>query len=162
MYTDISPELLAVIEPVAQAHGLEIVDAFTKRGQGRSQVKIIVDTPRGDGKVTLDACARFSREIGAGLDVCDAVPGSYLLEVSSPGLDRVLGRAVDFERAVGNRVALELREALDGRRKFRGELVDFAGGEAHLRHDDLDVRIPFAQIARAKTLYEFESPGAKR
>ena len=160
MYKDISPEVLAVIEPVASAHGLEIVDALVKRGQGRSQVRIILDTPGGDGKVTVDRCARVSREIGHALDGFDAVPGSYLLEVSSPGVDRVLGRPIDFERAVGRKVALETRLALDGRRRFRGELLAFRDDHAHVRTEQEDFHIPFKEITRARSFYPF--PAAKR
>lgn len=163
MYKDISPQILAVIEPVAQAHGLEIVDALVERGQGKSQVRIVVDTPSGDGRVTVDECARVSREVGHALDAFDAVPGSYVLEVCSPGVDRVLGRPVDFERAVGRKVALETREAVDGRRRFRGELVGFAGEQALLRaQDDQEYRIPFALISRAKSFYPFDAPAGKR
>ena len=162
MYKDISKKLLAVIEPVAKAHGLEIVDARLARGQGRSQLRIIVDTPEGDGKVDVDACARVSREVGHGLDAADLVAGAYLLEVSSPGIDRVLGRVVDFERCVGRRVSLETREALDGRRRFKGELVAFSGDCAHVRHEAGDVQIPFDLIAKAKAFHPSASPGMKR
>jgi ribosome maturation factor RimP len=162
MYHDISPELLAVIEPVARGHGLEIVDAFVKRGQGRGQVRVIVDTPEGDGRVNVDACAAVSREIGHGLDAVDAVPGAYMLEVSSPGIDRVLGRPVDFERCVGRQVSLETRTPLDGRRRFRGELVAFARDEVTVRQDERQIAIPFEQIARAKALFPADAPGARR
>ncbi len=162
MYKDISSNMLDMIEPVAEAHGLEIVDATVKRGQGRCQVRIIVDTPSGNGKVTVDQCAGVSREISHGLDANDAIPGSYLLEVCSPGVDRVLARALDFERAVGSKVALETHEARDGRRRFRGQLVAFDEDHAHVRSEQLDVRIPLAAIARAKAFYPFDSPGVKR
>ena len=104
MYKDISPEILAVIEPVAKAHGLEVVDASIKPGQGRAQVRIFLDTPVGDGRVGVEDCAKVSREISHGLDALDAVPGASMIEDSSPGIDRVLGRAIDFERAIGQRV----------------------------------------------------------
>ena len=162
MYKDISPKILATIEPVAAAHGLEIVDALVERGQGRGQVRIVVDTPAGDGRVTIDACARVSREVGHALDALDAVPGAYLLEVCSPGVDRVLGRPVDFQRAVGRKVALETREALLGRRRFRGELVAFAEDQALLRSEQQEYRIPFALISRAKSFYPFDAPTGKR
>jgi len=162
MYKDISPDLLGLIEPLARDHGIEIVDALVRRGQGRSQMRIVVDTPEGDGKVTLDACARFSRELGHMLDAQGTIPGAYLLEVTSPGVDRVLGRAIDFERAVGCRVALETHEMLSGRRRFRGKLVAFREGRAHVSRDSEDYQIPLELIARAKAFYPFEPPGKKR
>ena len=161
MYKDISPEMLSLIEPVAEAHGLEIVDVSVKRGPG-SQVRIVVDTPAGDGRVTIDACAAVSREVGHGLDAGELLPGAYLLEVCSPGIDRVLGRTIDFERAVGRRVALETRESLSGRRRFRGELLSFRGEQACLRADEQEFQIPFAAIAKAKAFHPQDSPGAKR
>ena len=161
MYNDISKELLAVIEPVAEAHGLEIVDARLGLGQGRSQLRIIVDTPEGDGKVDVDVIARVSREVGHGLDAGDVVPGRYLLEVSSPGIDRVLGRAVDFERCVGRRVSLETREALEGRRRFKGELVAFAGDCTRVRQETGDVEIPLDLISKAKAFHPSVTIGMK-
>ena len=68
----------------------------------------------------------MSREIDTQLDVADAIERSYRLEVSSPGLDRVLAREVDFTRACGSEVAIETRRPIEGRRRFRGRLDDFA------------------------------------
>ena len=162
MYKDISPDLLGQIEPLARDHGIEIVDAVVGRGHGRNQVRIVVDTPQGDGKVTVDACARFSRELGHALDATGLVAGETRLEVTSPGVDRVLGRAIDFERAVGCRVALETREAISGQRRFRGELVAFREGRVHLRRDSEDQQISLELIARAKAFYPFDPLGRKR
>jgi len=100
--------------------------------------------------------------VGHALDALDAVSGAYLLEVCSPGVDRVLGRPVDFERAVGRKVALETREALLGRRRFRGELLAFVEDQALLRADQQEYSIPFALIRRAKSFYPFDSPAGKR
>lgn len=161
MYHEISTDMLALIEPVAQAHGVEIVDATVKRGRGRSQVRVVVDTPAGDGRVTVDTCARVSREIGHGLDALDLVAGSYTLEVCSPGVDRVLARPIDFERAVGQKVAVETREPLAGRRRFRGELLTFASNVACLRQEQDEFRIPLELIARAQAFHPVEA-GAKR
>ncbi len=103
MYQSIPHDLLEVIEPIVLDHGLEVVDAAPPVGGKSRRLQVIVDTPEGDGRVTLDECATVSREIGHALDATDLMPGSYVLEVSSPGIDRVLGRAKDFERAVGRR-----------------------------------------------------------
>ena len=162
MYKDISTDLLAVIEPVAMAHGLEIVDARLARGQGRSQLRIVVDTPEGDGKVDVDVCARVSREVGHGLEAADLGSGAYLLEVSSPGIDRVLGRAVDFERCVGRRVSLETHEPVAGRRRFKGELLAFSDYCAHVRQPAGDVQIPLDLIAKAKAFHPTPTLGMKR
>jgi ribosome maturation factor RimP len=162
MYHDISEDLLRVIEPVVRGHGLEIVDASVRQGPGRKRVQIVVDTPEGDGRVDIAGCASLSREIGHGLDVEDLIGGSYTLEVCSPGVDRALGRQKDFERVVGREVSIQTREVLDGRRRFRGQLLCFGEDEAHLQVDSRTFRIPFEQIAEAKAFYPFEAKGAKR
>jgi ribosome maturation factor RimP len=158
MYRDISPELLTVIEPVARAHGFEIVDATVKRAPGRTQVQVVLDTPEGDGRVTLGDCAAVSREVGSGLDAADLFEDAYTLEVCSPGVDRALGREVDFERVVGREVALELREQIAGRRRFRGRLLAFESGKAHLEIESEPVCVPFSGIANARAFYPFDSP----
>ncbi len=159
MYRDISPELLRLVEPIVAAHGLELVDATLR---GRSHLRVVLDTPQGDGSVKLDDCAAVSRELGPALDVADLVPGPYTLEVSSPGVDRVLAREIDFERAVGRCVALETRAPLQGRRRFKGELTAFDASGASLRTDGGELRIPFERIARAKSLYPSETASQGR
>jgi len=82
------------------------------------------------GGVTHEDCANVSRELGTILDVEDAVPGgTYLLEVSSPGLDRKLWRPADFERFTSSRVKLMTREPVNGNRHFEGRLERFGGGK---------------------------------
>ena len=157
MYKDIPADLRRVVEPVVQAHGLELVDAGIGRGPARSLVRIVVDTPVGDGRVLVDDCAAISREVGHGLDVSALIPAAYTLEVCSPGVDRTLGREIDFTRAVGRRVAIETRAALDGRRRFKGELVAFDGAVATVRGEGRDFAIPFASIDRAKAFFPFGS-----
>jgi ribosome maturation factor RimP len=158
MYKDIPDEFRRVVEPVVQAHGLELVDAGIGRGPTRSLVRVVVDTPVGDGRVLLDECAAISREVGHGLDVSDLLPGAYTLEVCSPGVDRTLGREVDFTRVIGRRVAIETRSALEGRRRFRGELLAFEGGIATVQSEGRVFAIPFAAIDRAQAFFPFESP----
>ncbi len=158
MYRDIPEKLLRLVEPVVRAHGLELVDAALGRGPTRSLLRVVVDTPLGDGRVKLDECAAVSRELGHGLDVEELIPGAYTLEVTSPGVDRTLAREIDFERAIGRKVALETRAPLDGRRRFKGELVAFDGSAATLRCDTTDVRIDFAAIERAKAFHPFDTP----
>ena len=158
MYRDIPEKLLRVVEPVVRAHGLELVDAALGRGPTRSLLRVVVDTPSGDGRVKVDECAAVSRELGHGLDVSELIAGAYTLEVSSPGIDRTLAREVDFARAVGRKVALETRDPIDGRRRFKGELVAFDGVTATVRCDGRDHLIPFSAIERAKAFHLFDTP----
>ncbi|MEE9280387.1 MAG: ribosome maturation factor RimP [Myxococcota bacterium] len=157
MYRDIPPDLLRVVEPVVCAHGLELVDASVKQGRAGPRVLIVLDTASGDGRVLVDQCAVVSREVGHGLDAADLVRGSYTLEVTSPGVDRTLGREVDFERVVGREVRVETREPLGGRKRFKGELLAFERGEARVRTETGDFGIPFTEIVRAQAFYPQES-----
>jgi ribosome maturation factor RimP len=155
VYRDIPEELKALIEPLVEDAGFELVDVVLKRGRQPWLLRITIDNPNGDGRVGVDCCADVSREIGTHLDADDAISGPYRLEVSSPGLDRVLAREKDFAAACGCEVRIETRDALAGQRRFRGRLLGFAGGVATLTVDGREVTIPFAAVAKANTIYEF-------
>jgi ribosome maturation factor RimP len=155
VYRDIPEELRQVIEPVVEAAGLELVDVVLVRGRQPWGLRVTIDTPAGDGRVPIEACAAVSREVATQLDAADAIPVSYRLEVSSPGLDRVLAREKDFAAACGAEVALETRRPQDGRRRFRGTLVAFEDGIARLRVDGTEFGIAFEEVARAHTIYRF-------
>jgi ribosome maturation factor RimP len=120
----------AIAERVAATSGLEVVE-IELRGGGKSRMlRVFLDKPAG---VTHEDCALFSREIGTILDVEDAVPGgSYVLEVSSPGLDRKLNRAADYERFTGSKVKLMTRQPVNGNRHFEGRLESFRDGRLTL------------------------------
>lgn len=151
MYHDVPEPLRALIEPVLADHGFELVDA--EFGSGR--VRLVIDTASGDGRVPIDHCATVSRELESCLEAEGLVKPPYTLEVSSPGLDRVLGREKDFAAACGREVKLETRRPLDGRRRFRGELIAFEAGNALLRVDGNRFEIPFPEIAKAQQVYHF-------
>ncbi|MCC6641642.1 MAG: ribosome maturation factor RimP [Deltaproteobacteria bacterium] len=155
MYRDIPAELGNLVEPVVAGHGLELVDLDLVRGRGTWVVRVIVDTLEGDGRVAIERCAALSREIGSHLDAADAIPNRYVLEVSSPGLDRRLAREKDFVAACGSEVFIETREPLAGRRRFRGRLVSFDAEIARVEVDGQQAEIPFAAVARANTIYSF-------
>ena len=155
MYREIPEELRNLIEPVIQDAGCELVDLVLQRGRPPWLLRIIVDTTDGDGRVPVDRCAQISREIESQLDAADAISASYRLEVTSPGLDRVLAREKDFAAARGSQVSIETRQAIDGRRRFRGRLVDFEGDTARVEVDGTVYDIPFADVAKAKAIYEF-------
>lgn len=123
-------QVRAIAERVAASLGLEVVE-LEMRGGGKSRMlRIFIDKP---GGVTHEDCANLSREVGTIIDVEDAVQGgSYLLEVSSPGLDRKLSRAADFQRFQGSRVKLMTREPVNGNRHFEGRLEHFESGRLTL------------------------------
>jgi ribosome maturation factor RimP len=125
-----------VAERVAASSGLEVVEVEL-RGTGKHRMlRVFIDRPGAvpahghpDG-VTHEDCSNFSREFGTILDVEDAVPGgSYVLEVSSPGLDRKLTKAADFERFRGHRIKLMTRQPVNNNRHFEGEIESFENGK---------------------------------
>jgi len=126
-----------IAERVAASSGLEVVE-LEFRGSGKARMlRVFLDKPGAAGGdplagVTHGDCTNFSRQFGTILDVEDAVPGSYTLEVSSPGLDRKLTKASDFERFVGSRVKLTTRQPLDNNRYFEGRLESFQEGRLTL------------------------------
>lgn len=156
MYREIPAELRGLVEPVVEDHGFELVDVEMPRGSG-GVLRVTIDTPAGDGLVPVDRCAEVSREIESNLDAADLVPGRYRLEVSSPGLDRRLAREKDFAAAAARRdeVKLETHRPLDGRRRFRGILLSFEAGMLRMEVDGQELRIPFAEVAKANTIYPF-------
>jgi len=118
------------VERVAASSGLEVVEIDFKGGGKSRMLRIFIDKP---GGVTHQDCADLSREVGTILDVEDVIPGgSYVLEVSSPGLDRALRRPSDYERFTGSRVKLTTREPIEGNRFFEGRLEKFEHGRLTL------------------------------
>jgi ribosome maturation factor RimP len=100
--------------------------------------------------MTVDDCADLSRAISAVLDVEDPLPGSYLLEVSSPGMDRPLVRIGDFERFAGYEARIETGRPIDGRKRFRGKLLGVSQGIVKIALDGAQAEVPFEDIAAAK------------
>lgn len=170
MYRDIPLRLREVVEPIVLGYGLELVDSEVVSGPGGPLVRIVVDTPNGDGRVPVGRCAEVAREVGTSLDAAaDAVVArGYRLEVTSPGLDRILAREKDFSAARGSEVKIETRRPLDGRRHFRGELVGFEAGIARVQIEGREYLVPFDEVARARQVYQFtpadfsKSPKAAR
>jgi len=121
-----------IADRVATSSGLEVVDVEFLGGANARMLRVFLDRPSAGNDplagVTHEDCASFSREFGTILDVEDVMPGSYTLEVSSPGLDRKLVKQADFSRFVGSRVKLMTRDAVGGNRHFEGRLESFEGG----------------------------------
>ena len=112
-------ELVNLLEPTIEQLGYELSDLELNLGGRDVVVRVFIDKPDG---VDLSDCAMVSRQLSAVLDVEDALPGHYTLEVSSPGLDRKLTKPAHFQRFTGETVRVKLRFPLDGRRNFRGAL----------------------------------------
>jgi len=104
----------------------------------------------GDGGITADDCAEASRAISALLDVEDPIPSAYMLEVSSPGIDRPLTRLADFRRFAGHELRLEARAPIDGRKRFKGALRGIDGDRVLIALDTGEIAIPYDNISTAK------------
>jgi len=125
-----------IAERVAASSGLEIVEVEILGGGKARMLRVFLDKPAAGtdrlAGVTHEDCANFSREFGTILDVEDVMPGSYTLEVSSPGLDRKLIKAADFSRFTGSRMKLTTRQPVDNNRHFEGRLESFKDGRLTL------------------------------
>ena len=114
-----SEELIKLLVPSVESLGFELSDLEVRLGTRDSLLRVFIDKPEGIG---VEDCKAVSRQISALLDVEDPLPGNYVLEVSSPGLDRRLTKVEHFKRFMGNDVRVKLRFPLDGRKNFRGAL----------------------------------------
>jgi ribosome maturation factor RimP len=154
----------SVASRVAASYGLDIFDVQFRREAPGMVLRVQIDRPgpaaTAEDSVSVEDCARISRDLSAALDVEDVVPGAYTLEVSSPGLDRPLVKLDDYRRFSGRLAKLVLKETVDGQSFFRGRLAGVeSDGEAQVVAIDGDDgrhhQVPFGLITRAKLEVEF-------
>lgn len=137
-----------LIDPILAECGVELCDLQLLRDQGRWVLRLFIDYPQGG--ITLVDCARVSRSIEGVLDVEAGIPMAYHLEVSSPGLDRVLRYPTHFARYIGRIVDLRTREPIDGRAHYQGQLQEVEEHQIVMEIDGRRYAIPFGNIARAR------------
>ncbi len=128
--TGLAAAIAELVEPSLEDMGFRLVRVQLMGRDNTQTVQIMADRP--DGTISIDDCEAISRQLSPLLDAFDPIPGTYRLEISSPGIDRPLVRAADFEDWSGYEAKIELRELLDGRRRFRGILEGFDGGEVRI------------------------------
>jgi len=125
-----------IADRIAASRGLEVVEVEFLGGGKARMLRVFLDKPAAGvdplAGVTHEDCANFSREFGTILDVEDVMPGSYTLEVSSPGLDRRLIKPSDFSRFAGSRLKLTTRQPVENNRHFEGRLESFKDGRLTL------------------------------
>jgi ribosome maturation factor RimP len=145
--------VVKLVEPVLDGMGFRLV----RVKMSGSTLQIMAERP--DGSFTIDDCEQASRAISPVLDVEDVISSRYFLEMSSPGIDRPLVRAQDFERWAGHEAKIEMAVPQAGRKRFRGILEGYADGEVRLFIDNpeggaekLLVGVPFADIGEAKLI----------
>ena len=143
--------LLELLEPVAEAAGFEIVRLRLMGGEKQRRLQIMAERAS-DGDMMVEDCAKLSRAISEVLDAADPIAGEYVLEVSSPGVDRPLTRLKDFDTYEGYEARLELDRMAEGRKRFRGVLAGADGDNVaiDLEGEEHTALIPFAWITEAK------------
>lgn len=151
----------ALVSPVLSAHGLTLVDLEWRREGRRWVLRFFIDKAGEGGRepgkgLSIADCQRFSQEVGDLLDVSDLIPGSYDLEVSSPGLDRELKKERELRWAVGKPVHCWVREPQDGRTEFSGRLQAVTGEMLVLEEAGGRVReLPRLRVTRARLEFPF-------
>jgi ribosome maturation factor RimP len=147
MSVTLRERLIALIEPLLQRLGYELVELEYNPGRSGARVVLYIDRPEGVG---LDDCERVSREVSALLDVEDPIPTAYTLEVSSPGFDRVLRTPAHFARFTGSRVHVELSAPREGRKRYTGGLLTAGPHGIVIEVDGNEVEVGYGEIARAR------------
>jgi ribosome maturation factor RimP len=152
--TDITDKIQVITERVAADRGLEVVDVQLLGGGGHRMLRIFIDKPEG---VSHADCEYISQHVGTILDVEDVIPGGrYTLEVSSPGVERKLARPREFERFVGHKVKVKLRQPVENQRHWVGALSGFHEGVITLEPaPGKSIQFPLEQVERANLKFEW-------
>ena len=147
-------QIETMIAPSLQAMGYSVVRvSFT--GGKRATLQIMAER-NDDAAMTVDDCATVSHTVSALLDVADPIDAAYMLEISSPGIDRPLVRPRDYERFAGFEAKIELQRPIEGRRRFRGKVMGLADDQVKVLVGEETVLVPFSSIARAKLVLNDE------
>jgi ribosome maturation factor RimP len=134
------------LDPALQQQGYELVEVEYVQQYGMWALRLFIDKT---GGVTLDDCQSVSQWVGSLLDVRNFIEGSYTLEVSSPGFDRPVRRAADFERFAGERITVLAQVPVNGRKQFKGELKGFHDGLVVVECDGALHEIHVANLKKA-------------
>jgi len=145
---ELQDKVTEMIEPVINDLGIDLVDIDLKKMGSKALLRIYIET---DAGVTIDDCEQVSREVSATLDVEDPIPYAYVLEVSSPGLERPLKKPADFIRFKGNMVRVVTLEAIDKQTFFVGTLAEATDHEIVLNlPKDKEITITYDNISSSR------------
>ena len=143
----------AMLEPGIRSLGYELVGVeYQSGGKGGGLLRVYIDSEDG---ITADDCQKVSYQVSGVLDVEDPIPGHYTLEISSPGLDRLLFKPEDFERFAGQLVKLRTAYPVEGQRRFKGRLRGLQDRNVVIVQDDLEISLPYDQIEQARLVPEY-------
>jgi ribosome maturation factor RimP len=145
--TMLRDELSQLLGPVVADRGVELWELEYATRPGGGLLRLFIDSPQG---ISVDDCERVSRAVSAVLDERDPIPGEYTLEVSSPGLDRVLRTREHFARFKLEQVRVEMRDLIAGRKRFAGQLLEVGEREITLSVDGAKVNLPIDEIHKAR------------
>ena len=138
-----------LIEPQVEKLGFELVRVITI-GQANPTLQVMIDVADGSRDITVDDCALVSRVLSDLLDEKDPIKDKYILEVSSPGLDRPLTKLKHFVRYKGYDVKIETENKVENRKRFKGKIADVDDENVVINMEDTQYTIPFAEINKAK------------
>jgi ribosome maturation factor RimP len=138
-----------LVAPLAAELDAELLDVEVKGQRERRLVRLVADA---EGGLDIDVIAKLSRRAGDALDEVDLIPGSYTLEVTSPGADRPLRLARDFARNTGRDVRVLRKEDADGPREVTGTVVDVTDDAVTLQQDDAEVTVPLDEVDHGKVI----------
>jgi ribosome maturation factor RimP len=144
----------ALVAPVVEASGLELVEVTFRREAGRKVLRVVVDR---EGGVDIDTISATAEQVSRRLDLEGFAPGPYALEVSSPGIERPLRRPVEFRRRVGDRVKVRTVTPIEGARNHAGALVSADAEAIVIATDGGELRVPYEEIASARTVADWEA-----
>lgn len=147
----IDPVLHEQLAILISSMGYELVGCELLPQGGQMLFRIYIDSPSG---VTLDDCSKVSHQVSATMDVLDPIQGRYILEVSSPGIDRPLFEIEHYRRYIGKQIKIRLYAAINQRRQYKGILQRVEGEDIYLLVDDstLEVKLPFSSIEKANLI----------
>ncbi|MHC1479908.1 ribosome maturation factor RimP [Frateuria aurantia] len=149
-------------DPILADLGLECLGVEYAPSQGQSTLRVYLECLEVDGvrrEVTIDDCEAASREFSALLDVEDLIPGHYVLEVSSPGIDRPVFTAEQFSRQIGQEIKILLKMPVEGRRRLRGRLVSVDGERLVFEADGKSFEFEHAQVESARVVPDWVALG---
>jgi ribosome maturation factor RimP len=151
--TYITKQVSDLIEPVLKGIGYELIDVEYQTDRGRWVLRIYIDK---EGGITLDDCTKASHELGDLIDIKDVIDHEYVLEVSSPGLNRPLKKEADFVRVIGKRIKVRTSIAVEGSRNFNGYLKDYKEHILVIESDGRLINLAWPDIEKANLVYEFD------
>lgn len=150
MATPQERRITGIVEPIVTDLGYELILVRIIGSKKLQTLQIVAEDPK-TGLLDLDGCTKISHALSAVMDVEDPISGAYQLEVSSPGMDRPLVRAKDFEKHIGHEISLETEEpSAEGQKNFRGRLTSFQNSEITLTTETGDVVVHLDNINKAK------------